>query len=73
MLKITVNQILGENTMRIVIEEGLRNASFNLSGYTYNQIALRLIKSANIEAATNLILINGGERHREPNLSLFNI
>lgn len=73
MLKITSNEILGGNTIRIVLEEGQKTASFNLSGYTYNQIALRLVKSANIEAATNLILINGGERHREPNMSLFTI
>ena len=71
MLKVTANEILGGNTMRIVLEEGTKTASFNLSGYTYNQIALRLIKVANIETATNLILDNGGERHREPNMSLF--
>lgn len=71
MLKVTANEILGGNTMRIVLEEGAKTASFNLSGYTYNQIALRLIKASNIEAATNLILDNGGERHREPNMSLF--
>ena len=64
-LKVEVNAILGTEEMRIVLTEGNKSVSFNVSNYTYNQIALRLIKAANIEVAKNLILDNGGEYHIE--------
>ena len=64
-LKIEVNQILGKDEMRIVLEEQNKRVSFNLNSYSYNQIALRLIKASNIEVAKNLILDNGGEYHIE--------
>ena len=64
-LKIETNQILGKDEMRIVLEEGQKRVSFNINSYSYNQIALRLIKAANIEVAKNLILDNGGEYHIE--------
>ena len=70
-LKIETNQILGkDNKMRIVLEEGQKRVSFNLNSYTYNQIALRLIKAANIEVAKNLILDNGGEYHIEETIDI---
>ena len=64
-VKIEANQILGKDEMRIVLEEGQKRISFNLNSYSYNQIALRLIKVGNIEVAKNLILDNGGEYHIE--------
>ena len=64
-LKIQTNEILGSEEMRIVLEEQNKRVSFNLNNYSYNQIALRLIKAANIEVAKNLILDNGGEYHIE--------
>lgn len=69
-LKIEVNPILGKDEMRIVLEEGQKRASFNLNSYSYNQIALRLIKSANIEVAKNLILDNGGKYHIEGTIDI---
>ena len=64
-LKIETNKILGSEEIRIVLEEGQKRVSFNINSYSYNQIALRLIKAANIEVAKNLILDNGGEYHIE--------
>ena len=64
-LKIEANPILGKEETRIVLEEGQKRVSFNINNYTYNQIALRLIKAANIEVAKNLILDNGGKYHIE--------
>lgn len=69
-LKIEVNQILGKDEMRIVLEEQNKRVSFNLNSYSYNQIALRLIKAANIEVAKNLILDNGGEYHIEETIDI---
>ena len=64
-LKIQTNEILGSEEMRIVLEEQNKRVSFNLNSYSYNQIALRLIKAGNIEVAKNLILDNGGKYHIE--------
>lgn len=67
-LKIETNQILGSEETRIVLEEGQKRVSFNLNNYTYNKIALRLIKAGNIEVAKNLILDNGGKLHIEASI-----
>lgn len=69
-LKIEANPILGKEETRIVLEEGQKRVSFNLNNYTYNQIALRLIKAGNIEVAKNLILDNGGEYHIEETIDI---
>ena len=69
-LKIQTNEILGSEEMRIVLEEQNKRVSFNLNSYSYNQIALRLIKAANIEVAKNLILDNGGEYHIEETIDI---
>ena len=72
-LKIEANNILGTNTMRLVATEGQRELSVNINSYTYNQIALKLIKCANIECFKNLILDNGGSIHIEPPIDISRI
>lgn len=72
--KITeVNGILGTNQMRLVAEEGKKRLSVNIDGYTYNQLALQLVKCANMEAFKNLILDNGGSIHIEPTIDILRI
>ena len=69
-LKIEANNILGTDTMRIVATEGNREISVNIDSYIYNQLALQLIKCANLECFKNLILDNGGSIHIEPTIEI---
>ena len=72
-LKIEVNEIMGTNQMRLVATEGTKELSVNIDSYTYNQLALRLIKCANLEVFKNLILDNGGSIHIEPTIDISRI
>lgn len=73
MLKITANEILGTNEMRICAEQGDKNLSVNISNYTYNQLARTIIACANIEVLKNLLIANGGKIHCEPQLNPYTL
>ena len=68
-----INEILGTNQMRLIAEEGQKRLSVNIDSYTYNQLALRLIRCANLECFKNLILDNGGSIHIEPTIDILRI
>lgn len=72
-LKIEANNILGTDEMRLVATEGTKELSVNIDSYTYNQIALQLIKCNNIETFKNLILDNGGSIHIETTIDISRI
>lgn len=73
MLKITANEILGTNAMRIYAEQGNKNLSVNINNYTYNQLARTILACANIECLKNLLISNGGEIHCEPQLNPYTL
>lgn len=61
-LTIETNEIKCSNEMRVVLTEGKYCVAYNISAYTYNQIARTLLRCANIEVANNLLISNGGKR-----------
>ena len=73
MLKITANEILGTNKMRICAEQGDKNLSVNINSYTYNQLARTIIACTNIECLKNLLVDNGGKIHYEPQLNPYTL
>ena len=64
-LKIEFNEILGENHIRVVLEEGAKRHSYDVPIEKTDGLHARLMFTNNFNIAESYVLAAGGVRHIE--------